>query len=64
MKKTQMKLDLVHDTAEIMGEQVTLNCTSFENYCVPIIQNDLTYTVDLAKVSNKEREQILTKLHW
>ena len=64
MKKAQMKLDLVHDTAEIMGEQVTLNCTSSGHYCVPIIQDDLTYAVDLAKVSDKEREQILTKLHW
>ena len=41
MKKAHMKLDLVNDTAEILGKNVSLNCTSPGHYCVPISQEEM-----------------------
>ena len=36
MKRAKIKLDLEHDTAEILGETVNLNHTTSGHYCVPI----------------------------
>ena len=36
MKKAEMKLDLVHDRAEIFGKDVELQSTSSGHYCVPL----------------------------
>ena len=63
MKKAHMKLDLVNDTAEILGKNVSLNCTSSGHYCVPISQEEMAYATDLSLISDKERTQVLRKLH-
>ena len=47
MKKAGVKKDLENDTAEILGEQVSLNLTSSGHYCIPI---DKTAEVSVEEV--------------
>ena len=36
MKRGEMKINLVNDTASIRGRQIKLNCTSSGHYCIPL----------------------------
>lgn len=67
MKKAEVKLDLVKDTAQIFGKSVSLNLTSSGHYCVPIdrldeIREESVCAV-LSDVSSAEQRKILLKLH-
>ena len=57
MKKAKIKLDLVIDSAEILGKTVALNRTSSGHYCVPIDKNEIpvndVFAVDLSSLSEK-----------
>ena len=68
MKKAQIKLDLVNDMAEILGEKVNLNYTSSGHYCIPIdsyckIPMESVCMVQLDKLSDHKRYVTLQKLH-
>ena len=62
MKKACVKLDLETDTAEIMGTQINLNCTTSGHYCIPINEENV-FSVDLLHASDKQKEKVLRKLH-
>ena len=64
MKKAEMKLDLVHDQAEIFGKDVELQSTSSGHYCVPLKEvwlsvNDGVFT----NISFLEKQQKIKKIH-
>lgn len=68
MKDAQIKLDLVNDTAEIFGEDVTLNFTSSGHYCVPIdrqenVSVENVCAVNLESLSPDDCYKTLLKLH-
>jgi hypothetical protein len=64
MKMAKVKLDLENDTAEIFGNEVTLNCTSSGHYCVPMYREDIyVCAVNLDTVDEKDRHKTLVKLH-
>ena len=66
MKKAGIKLDLVHDSAEIFGQDVFLNHTTSGHYCIPIdreVSADQVFTVRLSELSEDERYKTLLKLH-
>ena len=68
MKQAKVKLDLEHDTAEILGEQINLNHTSSGHYCVPIDGKDVfdvenVCVVKLHQASEEDHAKALTKLH-
>ena len=68
MKKAQVKLNLVADTAEILGTEVSLNHTSSGHYCVSLdkaneIEVEEVYAVHISALNNKEQRKTLLKLH-
>ena len=68
MKQTGVKMDLEHDRAEIFGQDVDLNITSFGHYCIRIdktekIPVETVCAVNLDDIGENERYKILPKLH-
>ena len=68
MKKAKVKLDLEHDTAEILGVSMALNHTSSGHYCVPIDRTqenrvEEVCAVKLEDLSQPELVKTLIKLH-
>lgn len=68
MKKAKVKLDLEHDTAEVMGKSVSLNVTSSGHYCLPLDNNaeinvEQVCAVSLQKLDKKEQQETIVKLH-
>ena len=67
LKAAKIKLDLVADSAEILGKTVALNHTSSSHYCVPIDKNEIpvndVFAVELSSLSEKERSHAFVKLH-
>ena len=64
MKNAKMHINLEDDTAEVMGQKISLNCTSSGHYCIPILQEEIKVNnVSLAELSEKERKKTLLKLH-
>lgn len=66
MKNAKVKMDIENDSAEILGENISLNLTSSGHYCVPLCQ-DVTVedvnAVKLAELSETDRKRSLLKLH-
>lgn len=63
MKTAKVKLNLEDDSAEILGKEVVLNCTSSGHYCVPLVEELPVCAVELDKMSLPERNKTLLKLH-
>ena len=68
MKEVKVKLDLVNDTAEILGVEVSLNLTSSGHYCLPIdatstVPIESVCAVNIGKLNNKDKHKALQKLH-
>ncbi|XP_057310466.1 uncharacterized protein LOC130648431 [Hydractinia symbiolongicarpus] len=64
MKKADMKLDLVNDTAEISGTLVDLQNTTSGHYCVPLKEDEVCLSNSiLINESFKEKEKKVVKLH-
>ena len=64
MKSAKMHINLEDDTAEVMGQKISLNCTSSGHYCIPILQEEIPVNqVSLAELTEKERHKTLLKLH-
>ncbi|XP_057302644.1 uncharacterized protein LOC130636814 [Hydractinia symbiolongicarpus] len=64
MKKADMKLDLVNDTAEIFGTLVDLQNTTSGHYCVPLKEDEVCLSNSiLINESFKEKEKKVVKLH-
>ncbi|XP_071114334.1 uncharacterized protein [Haliotis cracherodii] len=67
MKEACVKLDLEHDSAEILGEKVSLNYTSSGHYCIPIDKYEKmpveVNAVLLHKMEDDERYKVILKLH-
>ena len=68
MKKAAVKMDLVNDTATIMGKEVALNLTTSGHYCIPIgkpeevpVENVCAVNLDI--LSKQDRIKTLLKLH-
>ena len=68
MKKAKVKLNLIDDTAEILGKEVCLNHTSSGHYCVPLdkvneVNVEEVYAVNINTIDKREQRKTLTKLH-
>lgn len=66
MKKAEVKLDIANDSAEIFGEDVTLNITTSGHYCIPLnkeVPVESIYAVKLAELTDDERHKTILKLH-
>ena len=65
MKEAKVHLNLENDTAEVFGKKVALNFTSSGHYCLPITKEEISVCeVNLEDISEKEREKVLSKLHF
>ena len=64
MKSVIMHINLEDDTAEVMGQKISLNCTLSVHFCIPILQEEIKVNqVSLAQLTEKERKKTLLKLH-
>ena len=68
MKNIRVKLDLEHDTAEILGKSMALNHTTSGHYCLPIDRTaemhvENVCAVKLLDLDDKERYKTVLKLH-
>ena len=70
MKGAGMKINMVDDTAELLGRTVKLMTTCSGHYCLPLLEEtastlDLEWalSVDLSQLSEKEQKQKMEKLH-
>ena len=67
MKKARVKLDVVNDSAEILGEQVPLNITTSGHYCITlrgeVIAVEEVCAVNLSDMTKEERYKTILKLH-
>ena len=68
MKNAKVKLDLEKDTAEILGENVSLNYTLSGHYCVPIdklenITVEKVCAVGLHELDRDQQCRAILKLH-
>lgn len=68
MKKAKVKLNLIDDTAEILGKEICLNHTSSGHYCVPLdkvneVNVEEVYAVNINTIDKREQRKTLTKLH-
>ena len=68
MKTAGVKLDLVNDTAVILGKEVALNLTSSGHYCVPVDKTETLLvqevnSVNLEGLGSEKRRSVLLKLH-
>ena len=67
MKRGEMKIDLVNDTASIRGRQIKLKCTSSGHYCIPlqdnvIIRKRKKEIEEVMMTLKKESEEVLITL--
>ena len=74
MKKAQMVINFDDDMAQILGNQVELNCTSTGHYCIPLTKlllNDkyssqspvVLHTTTIKNATRKELINKAVKLH-
>ena len=68
MKRAKVKLDLVNDVAEVLGETVSLDLTSSGHYCIPINKTtsfpiESVCAVNIQELDNKEKYKTLLKIH-
>ena len=66
MKELEISLNLVTDSAVIMGKEVPLNFTSSGHYCLPLTKtgNDVSaYVVDLKKSHHGDLNKSLLHIH-
>ena len=56
MKRGEMKINLVNDTASIRGRQIKLKCTSSGHYCIPLQDNVII------RKKKKEIEEVMMTL--
>ena len=66
MKDLGFSLDLVNDSATVMGKVVPLNSTSSGHYCLPLTRsgNDVSaFVVDLKSVHGGDLKKSLTHVH-
>ena len=69
MKKAQMIINFDDDTAQILGNQVKLNCTSTGHYCIPLTElllsdKDLsqsTVVLHSTTIRNATRKELINK---
>lgn len=68
MKRARIKMDLENDSAEVLGVNVSLNCTASGHYCIPIdngecVPVESVCIVDLNTATETQRYSALLKLH-
>ena len=67
IKRAKVKLNLVDDTAEILGTQINLHFASYGHYCVSLhkvneVEVEEIYAVSIGTLDTKEQHQTLLKL--
>ena len=70
MKRGEMKINLVNDTASIRGRQIKLNCTSSGHYCIPLqddviireMKKEIEVMITLGE-NRSDKEKKIGKLH-
>ena len=73
MKKSNMVLDFVNDTVNVLGENIELECTVSGHYCIPLYNtlldikskfyNMVLHTTALKGLSRSEKKKKAIKLH-
>ena len=65
MKDAKVHMNLEDDTAEVFGKKVSLDFTSSGHYCLPLNREEIQVCeVNLEDITEKEREKIISKLHF
>ena len=64
MKKAEVKLDLVSDTAEIFGKEISLDSTTSGHYCIPL--QDMSSSLEECMANQVEAQDVpklMNKIH-